>query len=169
MSIYPKNICNGENLIIHLRFSNKSKNIQKVTYNLSIKNPDKKQIFLKQEDIILGINKEEYVKQLYHSIYISNRFKPGKYIVDFYLNCNGHIIESVTKDNDYFYVEKLKYYNFKENTIIINKSNEKTRFKVYNEKSIDKFVIDGKQKLELKEKYDFIEYANNKVALIPTE
>ena len=39
MSIYPKRISSEENLIIHLRFSNKSKKIQKLKYVLSILNP----------------------------------------------------------------------------------------------------------------------------------
>ena len=48
MSIYPKNISNGENVIIHLRFSNKSKIIQKIRYVLSVIDPDENQVFLKQ-------------------------------------------------------------------------------------------------------------------------
>ena len=166
MSIYPKNINKRENLIIHLRFSNKGSKPQKVTYKLSINSPDKKEIFYKEEDILLGTDKTEYVKQLYHSIYISNRFKPGKYIVDFHMICNGHIIESLTKDNDYFYVEDLKYYISKNNTIVVNKSNEKTNFKLYKGGKSEEHIIDGKQKLKFSEKYDFIEYANNRFDLI---
>ena len=46
MSIYPKNISNGENLIIHLRFGNKSNKIQKVRYVLSVIAPDNNDIFI---------------------------------------------------------------------------------------------------------------------------
>ena len=80
--------------------------------------------------------------------------------------CNEHIIESETKDNDYFFVENLKYYNFNGNTIIINNSDEKTNFKLYKGTNIEKFIINGKQKLKLKGKYNYIEYANNKIDLI---
>lgn len=166
MSIYPKNISNGENLIIHLRFSNKGKKTQKVRYVLSVSDPNDKQIFFKENDLILGIEKDEFTKQLYYSLYINSKFKPGKYIVKFYMICNGHIIESETKNNDYFYVENLKYYNFNDNTFIFNNSDEKTNFKLYKGTNIEKFTINGKQTLKLKEKYNYIEYANNKIDLI---
>ena len=94
MSIYPKNISNGENVIIHLRFSNKSKIIQKIRYVLSVIDPDENQVFLKEDNLVLGVEKEEFVKQLYYSLEIDGNFKPGKYIVQFYLVCKGHIIES---------------------------------------------------------------------------
>ena len=166
MSIYPRNISNGENLIIHLRFSNKGRKIQKVRYVLSVLNPNEKQIFLKEDDLTLGVENDEFIKQLYYSLYINSRFIPGKYIVKFYIVCNGHIIESATKDNDFFYVENLKYYNLNDNTIIINNSNEKTDFKLYKGTNIEKFTINGKQKVRLKEKYNYIEYANNKIDFI---
>ena len=166
MSIYPKNISNGENLIIHLRFSNKGRKIQKVRYVLSVSNPNDKQIFLKEDNVILGVGKDEFIKQLYYSLYINNRFIPGKYIVKFYMICNEHIIDSETKDNDYFYVENFKYYNLNGNTIINNNSDEKTNFKLYKGTNIEKFTINGKQKLRLKGKYNYIEYANNKIDLI---
>lgn len=166
MSIYPKNISNGENLIIHLRFGNKSKKMQKVKYVLSVISPDNKTIFLKEDDLTLGIRKDEFVTQLYYSLYINNRFKPGKYIVKFYLICNKQIIESATKDNDFFYIEKLKYYNCKHNTVIFNCSKEKTYFKLYKGTNIEEFSIDGRQKLKLEDKYDYIEYANNKIYII---
>lgn len=152
MSIYPKNISNGENLIIHLRFSNKGKKIQKVRYVLSVLNPNDKQLFLKEGDLILGIENDKFIKQLYYSVYINSRFMPGKYTVKFYMICNEHIIESETKNNDYFYVENLKYYNLNGNTIIINNSNEKTNFRLYKGTNIEKYTINGKQKLKLKGK-----------------
>ena len=148
MSIYPKNISNGENLIIHLRFSSKGKKIQKVRYILSVSNPNDKQVFFKEDDLILGVEKDEFIKQLYYSLYVNSKFIPGKYIVKFYMICNEHIIESETKDNDYFYVENLKYYNLNGNT------------------NIEKFTINGKQKLRLKGEYNYIEYANNKIDFI---
>ena len=166
MSIYPKNISNGENLIIHLRFSNKGKEIQKVKYVVSVLNPKGKQIFLKKDNLILGAEKDEYIKQLYYSLYIDSKFKPGKYIVDFYMICNGHIIKSETKHNDCFYVENLKYYNFNNNTFIINNTNEKTYIKLYKGANIKEITVNGKQTLILKEKYNYIKYANNKFDLI---
>ena len=59
MSIYPKNISNGENVIIHLRFSNKSKIIQKIRYVLSVIDPDENQVFLKEDNLVLGVEKED--------------------------------------------------------------------------------------------------------------
>jgi len=166
MSIYPKNISNGENVIIHLRFSNKSKIIQKIRYVLAVIDSDENQVFLKEDNLVLGVEKEEFVKQLYYSLEIDRNFKPGKYIVQFYLVCKGHIIESVTKDNDFFFVEKLEYYCFNEKTVITNISNEKTKFKLYKGLNIEELTINGKEKIELEGKYDYIEYANNKIDLI---
>lgn len=162
MSIYPKNISNGENLIIHLRFGNKSNKIQKVRYVLSVIDPDNNDIFYKEDDLTLGIGKDEFVKQLYYSLYINNSFKPGKYMVNFYMICNEQIIESSTKDNDYFYIEKLKYYNFKGKTIVFNCSKEKTHFKLYKGINIEEFTIDGGQELTFEDNHDYIEYANNR-------
>ncbi|MBR3249629.1 MAG: hypothetical protein IKF83_02900 [Clostridia bacterium] len=166
MSIYPKNISNGENVIIHLRFSNKSKIIQKIRYVLSVIDPDENQVFLKEDNLVLGVEKEEFVKQLYYSLEIDGNFKPGKYIVQFYLVCKGHIIESVTKDNDFFFVEKLEYYYSNEKTVITNISNEKIKFKLHEGLNIEELTINGKEKIELEGKYDYIEYANNKIDLI---
>ena len=166
MSIYPKNICKEENVIIHLRFSNKGPKPQMIKYKLDVRDPYEKQVFYKEDDICLGIDKEEYVKQLYYSLYINDNFKPGKYLVDFCIICNGHIIESITKDNDFFYVESLEYYNSENNTIIENNSPEKARFKVFKEGIFEEFEIEGKQKMKLKEKYDYIEFANNKFDMI---
>ena len=166
MSIYPKNISNGENVIIHLRFSNKSKIIQKIRYVLSVIDPDENQVFLKEDNLVLGVEEEEFVKQLYYSLEIDGNFKPGKYIVQFYLVCKGHIIESVTKDNDFFFVEKLEYYYSNEKTVITNISNEKIKFKLHEGLNIEELTINGKEKIELEGKYDYIEYANNKIDLI---
>ena len=166
MSIFPKKISNGENLIIHLRFSNKAQKIHNIKYVLSVLDPNKKEIFLKEDNIILGIGKEGFVKQLYYSLYINNNCKPGRYIVNFYIICNGQVIYSDTKNNDYFYVEKLKYYNSKNKTVIHNISNEKTLFILYKGKESKCFNINGKEKLNLEDKYDYIEYANNKFDII---
>ncbi len=166
MSIYPKRISNGENLIVHLRFSNSGQEIYNVKYVLSVLNPNKKEIFLKEDNIILGTGKEGFSKNLYYSLYINNKYKPGKYIVNFYMICNGQVINSDTRDNDYFYVEKLKYYNFKDKTVIYNMSNEKTSFILHKGKTSNEFTINGNEKINLEDKYDYIEYSNNKFDII---
>lgn len=163
MSIYPKRISSEENLIIHLRFSNKSKKIQKLKYVLSILNPNNKQIYFKEDNLILGSNNEEYIKELYYSFFIDETYIPGKYNVIFYLILNGKKIESVTKDNDFFIVEKLTYYSLKNKTIIINNSYMKTRVKLYGKEKEEEINIEGNQRKIINHKYDYIEFANNKI------
>lgn len=45
MSIYPKNVSNGENVIIHLRFSNKIFQPQAIKYILSVLNSDNERVY----------------------------------------------------------------------------------------------------------------------------
>ncbi len=167
MSIYPKNISKGENLIIHLRFSNKGKKNEIIKYRLYIQNPTGKKILKKENSIYLGVNSNEFVRQIYYSVYISDKFKPGKYIVKFYLICRGSIIESSTKDTDFFYVEDVKYFNSNEKTYVHNKSLENVNIKLYDNNNISEtFNIRGNSTLETTKAYKYIEYANNKFDII---
>ncbi len=167
MSIYPKNISKGENLIIHLRFSNKGKKNEIVKYKLYVQDPEGTNILKKEKNIYLGVDDDEFVRQIYYSIHITDKFKPGKYLVKFYLICRGNIIESLTKDTDFFYVEDIKYFNLKGKTYIYNKSPENVNIELYDNNNISKtFNIKGNSTLEIPNSYKYIKYANNKFDII---
>lgn len=168
MSIFPKKITLGENCIIHLKFVNHEKNNEVIKYILKVMDPNGKTILNINRNMILGGSSENnFVRELYYNVEIGNHFLPGKYIVDFYLYCKGIKVESITKDIDYFNVEKLSYFTDGKYTYIVNESIEETEFYVFdidNEKK--HFKIKGNDSIVLKEKFNYIQYANSKVDVI---
>ena len=125
MSIFPKKITLGENCIIHLRFANSSENNEVIKYALKVINPSNEVVLNVNKSMILGTADErDFVREIYYNIETNKKFLPGKYIVDFYLYCKGIKVESITKDIDYFNIEKLSYLRDSKNTYIINESTE---------------------------------------------
>lgn len=118
--------------------------------------------------MVLGAaDKNDFVREIYYNIETNEKFLPGKYIVDFYLYYNGIKVESITKDIDYFNIEKLSYLRDSKNTYIINESTEETEFFVYSDKSKKKYYkINGKDSIILNEQFHYIQYANNKIDVI---
>ncbi len=166
MSIFPKHVTHGENVVIHLRFENSSKKTETIKYQLSVKNPEDKQIYEHSDSILLG--KANYLYETYFPIKIEENFLSGKYKVVFSLTCRGVKIESSTKDWDFFFVEQVKFYK-KENKIILeNNSNEVTKCSLYDrEDNILELELQGKEKKLLDDNYSYIIYGNNKVFPIP--
>ena len=103
----------------------------------------------------------------YYNVETNENFMPGKYIVDFHLYCKGIKVESMTKEIDYFNIEKLSYFIDDDSTYITNESSEKTEFYIYNDKSkIKHYKINGKDSLVLNGNFNYIQYANNKIDVI---
>ena len=161
MSIFPKKIADGENVIIHLRFINSKKNNRLVKYFLNVYNPKKELIYNSTEDIILGYG-NNYYNERYHSIMIQNDFIPGKYTVDFYMEVNGKKIDSLTKQNDYFYVEKIMFYKNNNDIILKNMSTEITKCMLYGN-SKEEIVLEGNETKRVNDEYQYIEYGNNQI------
>lgn len=161
MSIFPKKITYGENVIIHLRFINSKDNNRLIKYFLNVYNPKKELIYDTSESIILGYG-ENYYNEIYHSIMIQNDFLPGKYMVDFYLEVNGKKIDSLTKNNDYFYVEKLVFYKKRKKIFLENISDETTSCILYGNKK-KKMVLEGNKIKNVNDEYQYIEYGNNQI------
>lgn len=169
MSIFPKKITKNENVIIHLRFENPDNKNEIIKYYLNVINPNNKIIYSKSESILLGIDKEKFIREIYHSIHIDDNFMPGKYKVEFYLTCRGVRVDSVTKNNDFFYVEEIKIKKEKEKIILINKSNEKTNCVLY-KKDIKEDIELGELETKIINKdFEFIEYGNHKIYPITNE
>ena len=165
MSIYPKKVTKNENVIIHLRFENPDNKFEIIKYRLLISNPNEDIIYSKQDTFILGSDIDKYVKQLYHSIFITDEFMPGKYKVIFYLTCRGVKVQSVTKDNDFFLVENISIVHKNDNIELINNSKEKVECYLYknsdNQKT--KIILNELEKIIIDNSYKFIEYGNNKI------
>ena len=168
MSIFPKKITLGENCIIHLKFANSGENNEIIKYVLKVTNPNNEVILDINKSIILGVaEKKDFIREIYYNVQTSENFLPGKYTVDFHLYCKGIKVESITKDIDYFNIEKLSYFRDDANTYIINESSEETEFYVYNDKLKRKhYKISGKDSLILNEKFHYIQYANNKIDVV---
>lgn len=168
MSIFPKKITSGENCIIHLRFTNSGVNNEVIKYVLKVINPNNEVVLDINRSMILGVVKDnDFVREIYYNVKTNENFMSGKYIVDFHLYCKGIKVESMTKEIDYFNIEKLSYFLDDDNTYITNESNEETEFFVYNDKSkIKHYKINGKDSLVLNGKFNYIQYANNKIDVI---
>ena len=150
MSIFPKKITSGESCIIHLRFANSGESNEIVKYILKVINPNNEIVLNINKSMILGIAKDNnFVREIYYDIKTNEDFMPGKYIVDFHLYCKGIKVESMTKETDYFNIEKLSYFIENDNTYIINESKEDIEFYIYNDKSkIKHYKIKGKIKIK---------------------
>lgn len=168
MSIFPKKITSGENCIIHLRFANSGKNNEIIKYILKVINPNNEVILDINKSMILGIVKDsDFVREIYYDVKTNENFIPGKYIVDFHLYCKGIKVESITKEIDYFNIEKLSYFIENDNTYITNESSEDTEFYIYNDKSkIKHYKIKRKDSIVLEGIFNYIQYANNKIDVI---
>lgn len=168
MSIFPKKITSGENCIIHLRFANSGDNNEVVKYILKVKNPNNEVILDVNKSMILGMVKDnDFIREIYYNVETNENFLPGKYIINFYLYYKGIKVESVTKEIDYFNIEKLSYFIDDDNTYIINESSEETEFYIYNDKpKIKHYKIKGKDTLVLSGIFNYIQYANNKIDVI---
>ena len=168
MSIFPKKITSGENCIIHLRFANSGGNNEVIKYVLKVTNPNNEVILYINKSMILGVVKDnDFVREIYYNVETNKNFMPGKYIVDFHLYCKGLKVESMTKEIDYFNIEKLSYFIDDDSTYITNESSEETEFYIYNDKSkIKHYKINGKDSLVLNGNFNYIQYANNKIDVI---
>ena len=162
MSIFPKRVTYGENVIIHLRFQNKGKVEEIVEYHLDVYNPIQKNIYHCIDSIILGTNKEGYLYETYKSINVDKSFIPGKYRVNFYLVCRGNIIMSDTKDWDVFYVEDVICYKDKNKIYLCNKSNEYVSVELLGDRS-KRINLKPNEKIILDKNYKYYCYGNNKV------
>lgn len=168
MSIFPKKITSGENCIIHLKFANSGENNEIIKYILKVTNPNNEIVLDINKSMILGVVKDNaFVREIYYNVKTNENFIPGKYIVDFHLYCKGIKVESMTKEIDYFNIEKLSYFIEDNNTYITNESGEDTEFYIYNDKSkIKHYKIDGNDSLVLNGIFNYIQYANNKTDII---
>ena len=158
MSIFPKKITSGENCIIHLRFANSGGNNEVIKYVLKVTNPNNEVILDINKSMILGVVKDnDFVREIYYNVETNENFMPGKYIVDFHLYCKGIKVESMTKEIDYFNIEKLSYFIDDDSTYITNESSEETEFYIYNNKSkIKHYKINGKDSLVLNGNFNYI-------------
>ena len=168
MSIFPKKITSGENCIIHLKFANSGENNEIIKYILKVTNPNNEIVLDINKSMILGVVKDNaFVREIYYNVKTNENFIPGKYIVDFHLYCKGIKVESMTKEIDYFNIEKLSYFIEDNNTYITNESGEDTEFYIYKDKKkIKHYKIDGNDSLVLNGIFNYIQYANNKTDII---
>lgn len=128
MSIFPRRLTRGENCIIHLKFTNSSRILKKLHYNLKILNPEGEIIKDVSDEFILGSNKEEFKKEFYYYFNTDLKTELGKYRVIPTFYYNGVKLKSQTSNYDFFLVEEIEYkmVNDKEYSLT-NLSQEETR------------------------------------------
>ena len=166
MSIYPKRVIIGENLIIHLRFNNIGKKVEYIKFHLHIENPKQEIIFSKDDYKLLGINDNSYIYETYQSIPILNNFLYGKYKVVFNITTKGIVISSDTENSDYFYVDGFSFYKTKDKIVIKNLSIEDTPCRIFSNEKEKELVFNSLEEKILPNNYKYLEYGNHNVFYI---
>ena len=166
MSIYPKRVVFGENLIIHLRFNNCANHTDYIHYYLKIINPNGDVIFSFDDYKLLGIADDSFLYETYHSIPISKEFLPGKYQVDFHLMSHGIKIPSSTIETDYFYVDYISFFRRGGKIYLKNNSVESTPCIIYTSNATQNIILDGLEELKLRHSCNYIEYGNHNVLFL---
>ena len=168
MSIFPRRLTRGENCIIHLKFTNSSRILKKLHYNLKILNPEGEIIKDVSDEFILGSDKEEFKKEFYYCFNTDSKTGLGKYRVIPTFYYDGVKLKSQTSNYDFFVVEEIEYrmINDKE-YCLTNLSQEETRleFIKHNLGKIEysDCILKGNEtkKFEFDSDRIFIKYGNN--------
>ena len=163
MSIYPKKIKQGDNVIFHLRLDNHSDLCMPVILNFKISN--KKGEYSR----VLLVDKKEILPphdkvERYLMITAKRNMPLGKYYCNFTIKYLNKKAKSLTIDNDFFVIEKVSLGNKGNFIKIKNHSNKITEIKI--------FYLDNKVSKKLKpfeeisisnEKFLYVLYANKDI------
>ncbi|MEF2175670.1 MAG: hypothetical protein V3575_04310 [Candidatus Absconditabacteria bacterium] len=168
MSIFPKNIIQGDNVIIHVKLKNDSKIILPIYVNLTINHCDSSfkktildnRLFLvaPESGVIPGI------LETYYSFETDETTPFGRYKCNLdinYLNINS---KSLTDNNAYFFIHKVLLKRNEDGILIENKINYNVDIKVsYINKVYKIILLPLESKLIDKKGFLNIVYANNNI------
>lgn len=169
MSVYPKYITRGDNIVIHTKVCNHSVICLPVKVSLCVKhnkNKYKKWIIKEKLFLVPPKNNKEGVIERYYMFKTNTRSLLGKYYCILSIKYLTKENFSSTKENAYFYIEKINI-DKKENFLLIhNKSNCNTMVGIF---YIDKSYLKNIKSLEIikipKENFLYLKYANNDIIL----
>lgn len=172
MSIFPKKITKGENVVIHVRLINFSVLPLPVFLNIYIENPKNnyKKVLLNNHPFIIPPKKREKDKESiidkYFLFSTSNKNPLGKYKCFTNIILFGRKEKSLTIKDDYFLIEKVEIYK-KDNFILFkNLSNIPVEIEIY---YIDKVIykkIKGSGTIRtIKNNFIYARYANGELLL----
>lgn len=171
MSVFPKKITLNENTVIHVKMSNLSQICLPVKVNLYVENKESsyKENILKNESFILPPvlkgSSENFIEKYF--IFRADCEKPlGRYdcvLSIEYLNKKDY---SLTRDNAFFYIEKISSQRKKKFIFLKNESNAETTVKIfYIGKSFSKALSPFEIFKTPQEEFLYFIYANNTVII----
>jgi len=170
MSIYPKRIARGDNVIIHTKFFNRSLICIPITVNLELENKlekYKKQLLKNKIFFLPSLmdNEKDFIEKFF--IFKTDERTPlGKYNCLLTINYFGKKIKSLTRKNDYFFIEKLNFSRKKGKIILINMTNFNIKIKlIYLKKKQNKMIKPHSKIVVTEKNFLYAVYANNDILL----
>lgn len=171
MSIFPKKITTGDNVVIHVRLENLSRVCLPVKINLYVENrhASYKEWIVKDDFLTLPpFSEEEKVKFLdrYFIFNMSSKKPLGRYNSILYIDYLEERKESLTKQTDFFDVEMVSARRDKGSIFLRNKANIETSVKVcFVNNSFTKTLPPFGTFSFSQEEFLYIVYANNNVII----
>ncbi len=172
MSIVPKRVSLGENVLIHICFRNIEGIFRKLKYESFVVSPSGKKfhVLRLREKIVppkiwgcTAYTFNEFFQHEYHVLKIKKNFEIGKYKVDLSVWENNRVSHSQSYRYDYFFVEKITVKRIKKTMFSIkNESRAPCPIRVHYKFKHKHLLLKGQETRILKDPF-FLIYANNDV------
>lgn len=165
MSVFPKRVCIGDNVIIHVKCTNFGNTIRYRKIFVKVISPLGKEFNILDGEIwkIPPANSSGIIEK-YYLFKVTNSCEAGRYFVSIQIKNNNKITLSGTKETDYFYVDSIKIHKEKDKVILKNESPTVTKIKLIFDNKIETVHLFGKRKIKISgKKLRFIMYGNNNI------
>lgn len=135
MSIFPKRVTKGENVIVHFKIKNNQK-VKFISYEITFYDPIGNVVEV-IKDTLLSCEERE----VYFCHKVREDELPGKYYLKTKMYINGRVIGSFSSVADFYYVDELQVINTRdvnesESFIIKNIGMDMTPFQLINKEGI---------------------------------
>ena len=148
MSIFPKHVTFGDNVIIHFKIENSKKVIQ-LDYKIDLFNPMGKKKRIIEKSIISS----DIIECYYNYTVKENNFNiPGRYFLRTTMYINGRKSNSLSAEKDYFWIDRIKVDLSEQQNLVdivlLNESDCSTNFSILNEEGLKEVegFLDGKER-----------------------
>ncbi|MCK5510822.1 hypothetical protein KAI65_04775 [Candidatus Parcubacteria bacterium] len=170
MSVYPKHIINGDNIVIHTKVSNYSAMCLPVKVNLYVEhNKNKYKKWILKDKLFLvppKENNQEGIMERYYMFKTNKKSLLGKYYCILSIKYLKKESFSLTRKNAYFYIEKVNIEKKENFLLIYNKSDCSVPINIF---YINKNYLKKIKSLEVirmpKKNFLYLKYANNDILL----
>lgn len=168
LSIYPKRVVFGENVIVHIRFRTDSSKPRVYSCTTYVVSPKKEIIQTWNRQFIMPGGTKETQKEFYYCINGRKLIEPGLYRVVSDLIVEGKMVHSDTYANDFFTVDRLTVNRLQDrNRIVITNESGTSNCPIYltykDGKEMNLELSSGESKEVDLSDVDFIKYADGVV------